>query len=227
MQASIALHVLDRRPEQAAAALEAVKKTSKDALDELRSTLAVFRQRDDGEPARGPVPGLSQLDTLAASMRDAGLPVEVALSGEPAELPAVIDHTAYRIVQESLTNVLRHAMPARAEVRLDYRAGGVALTVTDDGEPARTPPGRAAGHGIDGMRERAAAVGGTLDAGPRPAGGFQVTAYLPAAPPDRPPPGPAGAALAGAPAAMPAGPDPPAARPDQADSPPVSSQEVP
>jgi signal transduction histidine kinase len=182
MQASVALHVLDRRPEQAAAALEAVKQTSKSALDELRSTLAVFRQRDDGEPARGPVPGLSQVDALVASTREAGLPVEVTRRGDPIDLPAVIDHAAYRIVQESVTNVLRHAMPARAQVTLDYSAGGVAITVTDDGEPTKPAPGRSPGHGIAGMRERAAAVGGTFTAGPRPAGGFEVHAYLPAAP---------------------------------------------
>jgi signal transduction histidine kinase len=221
MQASVALHVLDRRPEQAAAALEAVKQTSKSALDELRSTLAVFRQRDDGEPARGPVPGLSQVDALAASTRDAGLPVEVTRVGDPVALPAVTDHAAFRIVQESLTNVLRHAMATRAEVSLDYRTGGVTITVRDDGAPAKPPPGRSPGHGIAGMRERAVAVGGTFSAGPRPGGGFEVSAHLPAAPADGTPADPPAAA------AMPDGPDRPAPRPEKADSRSMSSEEVP
>jgi signal transduction histidine kinase len=219
MQASVALHVLDRRPEQAAAALEAVKQTSKSALDELRSTLAVFRQRDDGEPARGPVPGLSQVDALAASTREAGLSVEVTRLGDPVELPAVTDHAAFRIVQESLTNVLRHAMATHAAVSLDYRTGGVTITVRDDGAPAKPPPGRSPGHGIAGMRERAVAVGGTFSAGPLPGGGFEVSAHLPAAPVERSPSDPA--------AAMPDQPDRPPPRPETADSRSMSSEEVP
>ncbi len=197
MQAGIALHVLDRRPEQARVALAAVKQTSKDALAELRAALAVFREPADGPDrpgpvgggagrpgggldgavqARQPVPGLGQLDTLLGAMRDAGLPVELTRTGEPADLPAVVDHAAYRIVQESLTNVLRHAVPARARVWLGYQPAELTVRVTDDGAPvAAVQPG----HGIAGMRERAVAVGGTLAAGPLPGRGFQVSAQLP------------------------------------------------
>jgi signal transduction histidine kinase len=178
MQAGIALHVLDRRPEQARVALAAVKQTSKDALAELRATLAVFREpTDDPETGpREPVPGLAQLEALVGAMREAGLPVELTRTGDPADLPAVVDHAAYRIVQESLTNVLRHALPARARVWLRYQPRALTVKVTDDGSPvAAGEPG----HGIAGMRERAVAVGGTLSAGPLPGRGFQVTAQLP------------------------------------------------
>jgi signal transduction histidine kinase len=189
MQAGVALHVLDRRPEQARLALEAVKQTSKDALEELRTTLAVFRRPDedggggdpagpDGEQARQPAPGLGQLDALVGSMRDAGLPVDLVRTGDEIDLPAVIDHAAYRIVQESLTNVLRHAFPARARVWLGYQPDGMMVKITDDG--AVGAAGAAgSGHGIVGMRERAVAVGGVLSAGPLPGHGFEVTARLP------------------------------------------------
>jgi signal transduction histidine kinase len=188
MQAGVALHVLDRRPEQARVALEAVKQTSKDALEELRATLAVFRRPDEdedeaggpgGERARHPAPGLGQLDALVGSMRDAGLPVDLIRTGDAVDLPAVIDHAAYRIVQESLTNVLRHAVPARARVWLRYRPDGIIVKIADDGAPKSAAGTAASGHGIAGMRERAVAVGGVLSAGPLPGRGFQVTAELP------------------------------------------------
>jgi signal transduction histidine kinase len=190
MQAGVALHVLDRRPEQARVALEAVKRTSKEALEELRTTLAVFRRPDaNGEPAasdderlRRPAPGLGQLAALVDTTRAAGLPVEVVVTGDPVALPAIVDHAAYRIVQESLTNVLRHALPARATVRVTYRPGEIALSITDDGQPRPAAPGPR--HGIAGMRERAEAIGGELRAGPRPAGGFVVLARLPIGEPD-------------------------------------------
>jgi signal transduction histidine kinase len=201
MQAGVALHVLDRRPEQARLALAAVKQTSKDALDQLRVTLAVFREPaagPGGEPNRQPRPGLGQLDALVGSMREAGLPVDLVRTGDQVELPAVVDHAAYRIVQESLTNVLRHATPAQARVWLSYQPDGIIVKITDDGPPAAAakPAGVGpvaagaaggvgavgavgVGHGITGMRERAAAVGGELTAGPLPRRGFQVTARLP------------------------------------------------
>jgi signal transduction histidine kinase len=192
MQAGIALHVLAKRraggaatnggqADQAEAALEAIRSTSKEALDELRGTLAVFRQPDGGEAApRRPTPGLGQLQTLVSEMAESGLPVRLDVSGAASELPGGVDLAAYRIVQESLTNVLRHAGGAAATVRVSYEPGEVTVEVTDDGNgrvPVTTGRG---GHGIVGMRERAAAVGGTLEAAPRPQGGFRVHARLPA-----------------------------------------------
>ncbi|HEX8135430.1 MAG TPA: sensor histidine kinase, partial [Actinomycetes bacterium] len=192
MQAGIALHVLAKRPEQVQVALEAIKTTSKEALDELRSTLAVFRQPEEAGAPRRPAPGLAQLEALIGEMTDSGLPVDLTVSGERAGLPGAIDHAAYRIVQESLTNVLRHAGPVTARVRVSYEPGALDLEISDDGNGSRLyqPDGSApdgalpeatgtGGHGIAGMRERAAAVGGTLVAGPAPAGGFRVHARLP------------------------------------------------
>jgi signal transduction histidine kinase len=186
MQAGIALHVLAKRPEQVQVALEAIKTTSKEALDELRSTLAVFRQPEEAAAPRRPAPGLEQLEALIGDMADSGLPVDLAVSGERAGLPGSVDHAAYRIVQESLTNVLRHAGPVTAKVRVSYEPGALDLEISDgDGGRPRQRSGAASdgaaagGHGIAGMRERAAAVGGTLVAGPVAEGGFRVHARLP------------------------------------------------
>jgi len=182
MQAGIALHVADRRPEQARLALAAIKETSKDALDELRSTLAVFRRPEESrEPAR-PAPGLLQVGSVVTAMAESGLPVRLEVTGRAVDLPAAVDLAAYRIVQESLTNVIRHAGPATATVRVRYEPRDVVLEITDDGR-ARVNGGGAGlpgGQGIAGMRDRAAAVDGTLEAGPRQEGGFRVLARLPA-----------------------------------------------
>jgi signal transduction histidine kinase len=179
MQAGIALHVIGKRPDQAEAALEAIKTTSKDALDELRVTLAVFRQPDDAGAPRRPTPGLDQLESLTTDMADSGLPVKLLVSGERARLAGAVDLAAYRIVQESLTNTLRHAGHATATVRVTYEADTLDLEITDDGR-GHDPHGNGqGGHGITGMRERAAAVGGTFEAGPGEAGGFRVHARLP------------------------------------------------
>ena len=192
LQSGVALHVLDQRPEHARPALEAIRQTSKDALDELRATLAVFRTDEASD--RSPTPGLDQLDALAARMQQAGLPVAVDIDGEPRERPATVDLAAYRIAQESLTNVLRHAGPASATVRIGHHADSLDVTITDDGRGARAdspaardiprgqdddPQRTTASQGIAGMRQRATALGGTLEAGPRPEGGFQVRAHLP------------------------------------------------
>jgi signal transduction histidine kinase len=178
MQAGIALHLLERRPERSREALEAIKQTSKDSLEELRRTLAVFR-RPDGAATRHPAPGLGQLGAMASAMKESGVPVEVKISGARRELPAMVDLTAYRIVQESLTNVLRHAGPTTATVQVTYEPRQVLVEVADRGRarPGGQAPG--GGHGLAGMRERVAAVGGTLEAGPRAAGGFRVLARLP------------------------------------------------
>jgi signal transduction histidine kinase len=181
LQAGVALHVVGRRPEQAEVALSAIKRSSKDALEQLRGTLAVFRQREPGsaDATRRPAPGLGQLDALVAAMAEGGLPVQVAVTGERAALPAAVDLAAYRIVQESLTNVVRHAGPASATVRVDYQPEALVVEIVDTGGGQAAAPARPAGSGIAGMRERAAAVGGTLQAGPGGDGGFLVRARLP------------------------------------------------
>ncbi len=180
MQSGIALHVMDRRPEQARVALEAIHQQSRDALEELRATLALYRGEVDGEGApRRPPPRLSDLPALIDTMRASGLPVELTTTGRHNGVPAAIDLAGYRIVQESLTNVLRHAGPAQARVSVAYQPGAVEIEVTDDGSARPGVPPQPGGHGIAGMRERSAAVGGTLEAGAMPAGGFRVRARLP------------------------------------------------
>lgn len=177
VQATMGVHLMDTRPEEAGAALSAIKSASKQALGELRRILDVLRQPDEAEPT-APAPGLAQLDALVATTRKAGLPVAVHLLGTPAPLPSIVDVAAYRIVQESLTNALRYAGGSPTRVHLHYRPGCVGLVIDDDGLGAPTTPA-GTGHGIAGMRERAAAVGGTLHAGHRSDGGFTVTAELP------------------------------------------------
>ncbi|MFF5289740.1 sensor histidine kinase [Paractinoplanes globisporus] len=175
MQAEIALHLLHRKPEQTEAALTAISRTSKQGLDELRATLVAVRRGYD----RTPMPGLGQLPALRERLADAGLPVFLTIDGTPPEvLPGVVDLAAYRIVQEALTNVLRHAGAANAEVTIRYGTETVELEVTDTGI------GGAPSHhgtGIAGMRERATALGGELTAGPLPGRGFRVHAVLPVA----------------------------------------------
>ena len=181
LQAGVALHVVGRRPDQAEVALAAIKRSSKEALEELRGTLAVFRQPEpaSADGTRRPTPGLGQLDALVAAMAEGGLPVEVAVTGRPASLPAAVDAAAYRIVQEALTNVVRHAGPATATVRVDYQPDALVLEIADSGGGQASATARPAGSGIAGMRERVAAVGGTLQTGPSTDGGFLVRARLP------------------------------------------------
>jgi signal transduction histidine kinase len=177
VQSGTALHVLDRQPERAREALTAIRQTAKAALGEMRATLGVLRQAD--EEADGPA-GLERLPDLLVAVRAAGLEVTVD-SGQStvdtAGLAAPVDHAAYRILQESLTNVLRHAGPhARAYLSLRLEPDAVAIEVADDGFGGN---GNAPGHGLAGMRERAEALGGQFTAGPRPGGGYAVTARLP------------------------------------------------
>lgn len=158
--------------------LEKIENSARQALGETRRLLGVLRDPDE-EAGLDPQPGIGDLDELAASVRAAGLPVHLVIDGDPAALPAAVDVSVYRIVQEALTNVLKHAGPARAEVAIGCAEDIVTVEVTDDGiaEPGRkSPPG---GHGLAGMRERAAVFGGELAAGPRPGGGFAVRARLP------------------------------------------------
>ncbi len=178
MQSGVAAHVLDRHPEAAGPALLAIKDVSKQTLAELRATLHLLREGDEAAPL-APTPGLERLEALIETTRQAGLPVAVTVSGEPAPLPPAVDVTVYRIVQESLTNVMRHASAARAEVAVVHAPDHVEIDIVDDGRGAATDP--APGHGITGMRERAEMIGGCLEAGPRPGGGFRVRATLPLA----------------------------------------------
>ncbi len=176
VQAGSALHLLDERPEQARPALAAIKEASNEALGELRSVLDVLRE-SNGAP-RSPTPGLGQLDALIARTQAAGLEVTKRVEGNPIALPASVDRAAFRIVQESLTNVTRHAGKATAAVTLTYGVQELEIVVQDDGRGASLP-GRESGNGIPGMRERALALGGEFEAGPRNQDGFRVLARLP------------------------------------------------
>jgi signal transduction histidine kinase len=183
VQAGVALHLMDEQPGQSRTALQAIKQASNDALGELRSVLDVLRQGDEAEP-RSPASGLAQLDRLVAGAEATGLEVRTRVQGVPRPLPAGTDLAAYRIVQESLTNVTRHAGPdANATVRIAYGPAELTVEVTDDGRGS-APPSAAAtqlrpGRGLVGMRERVAALGGELTAAARPGGGFRVEARLP------------------------------------------------
>jgi len=184
LQAGAALHVLARQPDVAEPALATIKDLSKQTLDELRATVGVLRSDAlDGDAPRAPTPGIRQLDVLVNQARHAGLAVELQVDPNLDGIPAAVDVAAYRIVQESLTNVMRHAGPrAHTVVVLTQDGnGGLTVEVTDDGLGAATGPADGAGHGLAGMRERAATVGGVLTAGPRVGGGFRVEAHLPTA----------------------------------------------
>ncbi|MEU8373495.1 sensor histidine kinase [Micromonospora sp. NPDC048894] len=178
LQAEIALHLLARRPEQAETALTAISRTSKAALDELRVTLTVVR-REEAVGGRGPTPGLAQLTQLRERLAGTGVSVAVATTGTPRPLPVAVDLAVYRVAQEALTNVLRHAGPATAEVRIGYAEDEVTVEVTDTGRGRPAVPEPSTGFGLAGMRERVTALGGTFSAGPAASGGFRVYATLP------------------------------------------------
>jgi signal transduction histidine kinase len=182
VQAGVAEHVLADNPGAASDALRAIRTASRDGLRDLRAILAVLRQADEADPVE-PAPGLAQLGALVNRTSQAGLPTTVRREGAPRLLPPGIDLAAYRIIQESLTNVVRHAGPATASVLMCYRDAMLRIEVTDTGRGlAQGPDGQGTGHGLIGMRERAAALGGTLQAGPGPAGGYRVEALLPLPP---------------------------------------------
>jgi signal transduction histidine kinase len=182
VQAGVALHLMDEQPGQSRSALQAIKQASNDALGELRSVLDVLRQGDEAPP-RAPASGLARLDSLVEGAGATGLEVRTRVEGTPRPLPAGTDLAAYRIVQESLTNVTRHAGPARATVLVRYGPDDLTVQVDDDGRGLEPPSAADAplrpGRGLVGMRERVAALGGELSAGPRPGGGFRVLARLP------------------------------------------------
>jgi signal transduction histidine kinase len=204
VQAGVAAHLLHRKPDKAAESLAAIRQASDEALGELHAMLGVLREHRDGDAGGAPLapaPGLAELDTLVAQAAGAGLEVRVSVEGEPRRLPAAVDLAAYRVVQESLTNIVRHAGASRADITVTHHDGRVDIEVADNGRGAavengvesasgRQPTdadrqtrrsGRSgrSGQGIPGMRERARALGGTLEAGPRPGGGFRVRASLP------------------------------------------------
>jgi signal transduction histidine kinase len=181
VQAGVAAHVLEEQPGQAGEALEAIKSASKEALSELRTILGMLRTVDDSE-ARPSAPGLGRLDALAARTTAAGVTTQVRFEGRPRSLPAVVDLTAFRIVQEALANVLRHAGPASAVVTIGYERERLTVEVEDDGRGAARSnrvPSEGSGNGIAGMGERALALGGEFEAKSRPKGGFRVRARLP------------------------------------------------
>jgi signal transduction histidine kinase len=201
VQAAAASQLLPTSPERAAESLAAIRAASKEGLRELRVILDVMRNA--GEPdSTAPLPGLARLDALAEGVRRSGVPVTVTVEGEPRPLPAVTDLSAFRIIQEALTNTVRHAGPATASVTVRYDPGDLHIEVSDDGlgVVAHGGAGQAAGpsvpaagpalagipskgHGLQGMRERAAAAGATIQVGPAASGGFRVAASFPC-PPD-------------------------------------------
>jgi len=176
VQASAVRRLL--RPDQAREheALLIVEQTGREALAEMRRMVGVLR-RPEAAPALAPQPNLEHLDKLVEQAREAGLPVELRVEGDPLPLPAGLDLTAYRLVQEGLTNALKHARAQHAEVLVHYSDGHVELTVSDDGRGAGDGDG--GGHGLVGMRERVTVYGGELEAGPRPEGGYRLRARLP------------------------------------------------
>ena len=178
VQSTAARRVMDRDPGRAAAALEAIERTGRDALSELRRVLSVLR------PAQGAVPltpqlGIGDLEGLAEQFRSAGVDVTVRFEGSRSRVPAALDLSIYRIAQEALTNTLKHAGAHSADVIVRYGDDAVEVECTDDGAGATARSNGATGHGLIGMRERALILGGEIDAGPQPDGGYRVHARLP------------------------------------------------
>jgi signal transduction histidine kinase len=176
LQARGGRRVLEAEPADAGEAFATIERTGHQALEEMRRLLGMLR-RSDEQLALAPQPSLKQLDRLVEQVQAAGLPVKVVIEGEPRELPPGVDLSAYRIVQEALTNALKHAGPARARVLLCYDADELELEITDDG--AGTGDGSGSGQGLIGMRERVSVYGGELEAGRRPEGGYALRARLP------------------------------------------------
>ncbi len=181
VQAGVGAHLLDRDPEQARRTLKDIEKVSGEALSDLRSTLGMLREdgtENDGAPVR-PAQSLRELDELGESLRTAGIEVDLDVDPATATLPASVTSTGYRIVQEALTNVVRHAGGSHARVRVTRGDDALVIEVDDDGGEAASGAPLGAGQGVRGMRERAQAAGGTLEAGPQAGGGWRVVATLP------------------------------------------------
>jgi signal transduction histidine kinase len=186
VQAGFGQYVIDSQPGQAREALSAIQGTSRDALDEMRRMLSVLRQGDaDGSPAAPEAPlrpadGLADLERLITRVGHAGVHVDLQITGQPVEVPASVGLSAFRIIQEALTNVVKHAATPDCQVRLDYREQELNLEILDEGDASTAASGQA-GHGLIGMRERVLLCGGEFSAGPRPDRGFRVAATLPLA----------------------------------------------
>ncbi len=182
VQAGVGSHLIATRPDEAAKSLRAIEATARAALSETRSLLSVIRDDDYDLASRSPVPGLDNLHALVQRVADAGQPVTLRVEGQPRALPQSLELSAYRVVQEALTNVVKHATPpAKATVVVRYDGnGGVVVEVSDDGHGTGSKRGDGRGHGLAGMRERVSLLGGELSAGPRAGGGYQVMARLPA-----------------------------------------------
>jgi signal transduction histidine kinase len=176
LQARGGRRVLDAEPADARDAFATIERTGQQALEEMRRLLGMLRATDE-QLELAPQPTLKELDRLVEQVRAAGLPVQVTVEGEPRELPPGVELSAYRIVQEALTNTLKHAGPARARVLLRYQANDLELEIADDGPG--TGDGSGSGHGLIGMRERVSVYGGELQAGRRPEGGYALRARLP------------------------------------------------
>ena len=192
VQAGAARRVLDSSPDEARGALLAVEASGRTAMTELRNLLGLLAPDGEAEPGadaagRGgdmeltPQPGLGQIGSLIDRVRAAGLPAELSVAGR-RDLPPGLDLAAYRVVQEALTNVMKHAGQARTTVRIEYRPAELLITVRDDGRLAATAPHGGGGRGLIGLRERIAVYGGELDAGPRPGGGWRLAARIPLEP---------------------------------------------
>jgi signal transduction histidine kinase len=164
-------------PDRARVAFDTIGTTGRQALDDMRRLLAILRADEGGPAALGPPPGLRDLPALAATVRASGLPVTLTVEPPDAQLPEALDVSVFRIVQESLTNCLKHANARTADVTVVVGSGSVTLCVSDDGDGG--PSSRSGGHGLVSIRERAAAFGGSVDVGPGPAGGYRVRAELP------------------------------------------------
>jgi signal transduction histidine kinase len=178
VQAGVALHLMDKQPEQARVALSVIKDASKDALRELRSVLDVLRQVNE-EPPRSPSPGLASLSDLVTRASEAGLQVHTRVSGDLKGLPASVDLAAFRIIQEALTNVMRHSGQTSSSIHVTCNEHELTLRIDNDAGKEGVRDGIGLGQGILGMQERASALGGVIEAGPRFDGGFRVFARLP------------------------------------------------
>jgi signal transduction histidine kinase len=182
VQAGVGRRLMARRPEEASGALESIEVIGRTAQEELRVVLGLLREEGIADPGLSPVPRLADLKELAETVRASGTPVELRIAGTGHRLSPALELTVYRVVQEALTNVVKHTPGVRATVDVALCGTDIRIEVTDDGKPA--PPGGlsriGAGHGIVGMRERVAAFGGSLAARPRPGGGFRVLAQIPA-----------------------------------------------
>ena len=177
VQAGVARRLFDRDPPEAVAAIGSVETASRQAIADLQQLVGVLRRQEEGDDL-APQPSLQRLPELVEHMRQTGLPVKLTTTGEPQQLPAGVELSAYRIIQEALTNTLKHAGPAQAAVAVRYDNGAVEVEVVDDGQgppPARQGTG---GKGLVGMQERVRLYGGRLEAGARPGGGFRVHAVL-------------------------------------------------